>query len=83
MRIDLKIQTIQDDIIHNHTNKEITMRYIHFQIEDGWSWSTLSSAEEGTVQSAILVELRNLKMRNQDRRVRCVDEDGRLLDMLP
>lgn len=59
------------------------MRYIHFQIEDGWSWRTLSSAEEGTVQSAILVELRNLKMRNQDRRVRCVDEDGRLLDMLP
>lgn len=59
------------------------MRYIHFQIEDGWSWRTLHSAEEGTVQSAILVELRNLKIRNPDRRVRCVDEDGRLLDMLP
>jgi hypothetical protein len=58
------------------------MRYIHFQIQDGWSWRTVGSAEEGTLDSAILIEMRNVKMRFPDRRIRCVNDDGRILDMM-
>jgi len=58
------------------------MRYITYQIEDGWAWLNIGSAEEGTSTSAMLIEMRNLKNRYPDRRVRCVDWDGRLLDMM-
>ena len=58
------------------------MRYIKYQIEDARTWLDIGSAEEGASTSAMLTELRNLKNRYPDRRVRCVDPDGRLLDMM-
>ena len=58
------------------------MRYIHFQIQDGGTWRTVGSAEEGTMDSAILIEMRNTRMRFPDHRIRCVNDDGRILDMM-
>ena len=58
------------------------MRYIHFQIQDGGTWRTVGSAEEGALDSAILIEMRNVKFRHPDRRIRCVNDDGRILDLM-
>lgn len=58
------------------------MRNITYQIEDGFSWVDIGGAEEGTSTFAIQFEMRNLKNRYPNRRVRCVDHDGRLLDLM-
>ena len=53
---------------------------VYFEIQDGWNWRSVSTAEEGISQQGILIEMQNVSRMYPGYRVRCVDETGRLLD---
>jgi hypothetical protein len=58
------------------------MDTIYIQLEDNGNWLTVSSMPSGSPQS-MSMEMRTLKRTHPERRVRAVDGEGRLLDLMP
>lgn len=58
------------------------MSLVYFEIKEGWNWRSVSTAEEGISQQSISIEMQNVSRMYPDYRVRCVDDDGRILDTM-
>lgn len=54
---------------------------VFIQIDNNGSWQTVTSFDQNGSQKLIL-ELRNQKRAHPKQRVRAIDEDGRLLDLV-
>lgn len=54
---------------------------VFIQIDNNGSWQTVTSFDQHGSQKLIL-ELRNQKRAHPKQRVRAIDEDGRLLDLV-
>ena len=53
---------------------------VHIQIQDGGTWRTLITTVNNS--QIILIEMKNLKDRYPEKRVRAIDSDGRVVDIL-
>ena len=53
---------------------------IEIQIQDGGNWRTIHITFNNS--QMILNEMNNMKQRFPDKRIRAVDSDGRVVDML-
>ena len=53
---------------------------VHIQIQDGGTWRTIHTTFNNS--QMILNEMNNMKQRFPDKRIRAVDSDGRVVDML-
>lgn len=56
------------------------MKLLHYQFQEGGMWRECGTVEEGASQHEIYIELNNLTMRFPGYRIRCVDDDGRVVD---
>lgn len=56
------------------------MDYVHIQIQDGGIWKTITSLPNNSQR--ILSEMQSVKRIYPNLRVRTVDENDRLIDML-
>jgi hypothetical protein len=55
---------------------------IIIQYQDSTSWHDLNHMPETASSQQIMIEMKNIKMSKPNNRVRAVDQDGRLIDML-
>jgi predicted Zn-dependent protease len=55
---------------------------IMIQYLDSTSWATLTNMPETASAQQIMIEMKNIKMSKPNNRVRAVDQNGRLIDML-
>ena len=56
---------------------------ITIQYQDTTSWNNLTNMPGTASAQQIMIEMKNIKMSKPNNRVRAIDQDGRLIDMLP
>lgn len=54
---------------------------VFIQIDNNGSWQTVTSFDQSGSQK-LIIEMNNQKRAHPNQRVRAVDQDGRLLDLL-
>ena len=58
----------------------MTDERVEIQIQDGGNWRTIHITFNNS--QLILNEMKNLKQRYPDKRVRAIDSNGRMIDMM-
>lgn len=60
------------------------MRNVYFQYQGILGdWVTVNTSSEPISDTEVMIGMRNVKLMKPDSRVRVIDHDGRLMDMLP
>ena len=54
--------------------------YVEVQIDNGGNWQTITHLRNNS--QSIKIEMKNIKRRDPERRVRCVDGNGRIIDLM-
>ena len=54
--------------------------YVEVQIDNGGNWQTITRLPNNS--QSIKIEMENIKRRDPERRVRCVDSSSRLIDLM-
>lgn len=64
------------------SKKGFDMRNIYIQFQEGGMWRNCMTLTEGASSQRILMDMQAAKNMYTDKRIRAVDHDGRLIDML-
>jgi hypothetical protein len=64
----------------NDTENLLANDRVQIQIQDSGMWRTVHITENQSQQ--VLINMRSIQARYPDKRVRAIDSDGRLIDLL-